>query len=166
MHLKTILDTLNNALAEAFPSVQTVADHLRLTAATPLPSIITEITDTAPAEPRGDDATERFLATITFATFVVYPTDGSERENRIAVRALALLVARRIRYKIPFAGCKIPVVTDIAADYLSTAGDNAAGADNAALVECQRIDWTLDGYVGALPGEPEETVVFDEGIPE
>ena len=167
MQLKTILDSLKKSLTEKFPTVQNIADHERFTAATKLPAFLTEITDLTPATPSGDDGTERFCSTVKFATFIIYPTDGDERENRIAARVLALRFAHVIKYKIQLPTVTQPSVTDIATDYLSASGDNAAGADNAALVEVQRVDWEVDGWTGESIWQDDAigSLALDEGQP-
>jgi hypothetical protein len=151
LKLIPLLAAVNAHLRAAVPGdILHAADHERFTSATPRPAALTEIADIALIDPRGDDGTERLCVTLSLSTFVIYTSQGDERENRLACKALALRLAHRLRYHA-LAGQPVsqPVVTDIATDYLDATGDNAAGANNAALVECQRLDWELQGYVGA-----------------
>ncbi|AHF94019.1 hypothetical protein OPIT5_03830 [Opitutaceae bacterium TAV5] len=163
--LLPLLDAINAHIKGKFSALH-VADHERFTKDTPRPAALTEIADIAVLDPTGDDGTERLCITLSFSTFVIYKGIGDERENRIAVRALALRIAHHLR-KNPLAGQPVsqPVVTDIATDYLAADGDNANGRNNASLVECQRIDWSVDGYVGEDLWTDEiigETLVFGE----
>lgn len=171
--LRPLLDAINTHLAAVLPKPAELhaADHERYTPATPLPAAITEISDITILDPDGDDGTERLCVTIALSTFVIYTSAGSERENRIAVRALTLRLAQSLRYKFKHVTISQPRVTDIATDYLNASGDNAQGANNASLVECQRIDWEADGYIGsdiwenwtADPAASEVTIA--DGIP-
>ncbi|RRJ96849.1 hypothetical protein Ga0100231_024080 [Opitutaceae bacterium TAV4] len=148
LKLLSLLEAVNAHIKQKFPALH-VADHERFTKDTPRPAALTEIADFTPLDPAGDDGTERLCITLSFSTFVVYKGTGDERKNRIAVRALALRIAHHLRFQL-LAGQPVsqPIITDVATDYLSAGGDNAQGANNAALVECQRIDWSVEGYVG------------------
>jgi hypothetical protein len=177
LKLIPLLAAINAHLRAAVPGdVLHAADHERFTPATPRPAALTEIADIAPTDPAGDDGTQRLCVTLSLSTFVIYTSQGGERENRLACKALALRLAHRLRYHaLDAQPVSQPLVTDIATDYLDATGDNAAGANNAALVECQRIDWELQGYIGSdiwqAPPIAETLIlsapqVTDEYIPE
>lgn len=172
LKLRPLLDAINAHLSAALgPATLHAADHQRFTAATPLPAALTEITDITLLDPHGDDGTERLCVALVLSTFVVYTSAGDERENRIAVRALALRLAQSLRYKFSHACISQPKITDIATDYLNADGDNASGSNNAALIECQRIDWEVEGYIGAdiwadwIEKQYAEQITLGDGIP-
>ena len=150
MRLLPLLTAINTHLAAALGPGAAIhaADHQRYTPQTPLPAALTEITDITLIDPLGDDGTERLCITLALSTFVAYTTSGDERENRIAVRALALRLAHTLRYHFKHPTVSNPRVTDITHDYLDASADNSQGANNASLIECQRIDWLLDTRVG------------------
>lgn len=147
--LAPLLSAIDAHFKAGFPKLPTVGHYIRLTHGMPLPAVLTEIADIDLTGESGDDGAGHLCVTLHFSTFVVYSTcDGDERENKIAARALALRLAHYLK-TAPFAQpVTPPKVTDIATDYLTVDGDNARGANNARLVECQRIDWDVSGYIG------------------
>ena len=162
-----LLTAINAHIRAAVPKLATVADNTRLTSKTTMPAVLTEIADIA-LRGNADDGTDRLCVTLLFSSFVVYSTVGYERENQLAVRALALRVAHHLAFT-PLTACvENARVTGIAPDFLKAGGDNAGCQNNARLIACQRVDWESDGYVGAnvwddlatellLLGEPKVT---------
>ncbi len=147
--LLPLLSAINAHIKAVFPALHT-SDHARFTPSTPRPAALSEIADITMLDPKGDDGTGRLCVALSFSTFVIYKAEGDERENRIAVRALALRIAHHLRHQaITGQPINLPTIADIATDYLTATGDNAQGANNTALIECQRIDWSVDCYIGA-----------------
>lgn len=163
--LVPLLAAIDAHILAGVPKLATVANHTRMTAETKLPAVLTEIADIS-LRGNANDGTDRLCITPLFSSFVVYSTVGDERENQIAVRALALRIAHHIAFSPLAAAVENVRVADIAPDFLKVGGDNSEGQNNARLIACQRVDWEADGYVGANVWDELETELLVLGQPQ